>query len=244
MGIFSKNRGVEPLLQGMVDIHSHLMYGVDDGASSVEDSMAIIECYRGLGINQCYATPHILPALYNNSEEQLTNLFNERMVPLSLESDFEISLAAEYMVSSEFIAKLNSEERLLTLENMYLLLEVEAFRAFSQNTIDIFLKAKNCGYNPILAHPERYQLINSDVCDKLKKCGVSLQLNLLSLSGYYGNEAKQKSLWLLNNNYYDFVGIDSHSVDTFKMIDKISLPSKSYTTLEKIVRNNIIKFKL
>ncbi len=234
-----KKKAIEPLLKGMIDIHSHLLWGVDDGACDADDTVAIVKRLKELGVGVCYATPHILPSLYDNTEEQLEELFVQRVTPIAKEFDMSIKLAAEYMICPEFITKLNSGCRLLTILDNHILVEVEPYNIFSSNTIEIFSTIKKRGYIPILAHPERYQFINSDIVYRLKDVGGVLQLNLLSLAGYYGKEARGNAIWMLDNMLYSFVGLDCHQAEALDMVKKINVTAKSEDILLKLIANNI-----
>ncbi len=239
----TKRIDIRPMLRGMVDIHSHLLYGVDDGADSADDSLAIIENFERLGISKCYTTPHILPGVFDNSEDWLEEVFHAQITPLLRVYNIDIRLAAEYMVCPEFIDKLKVGHDFLTFAGGHLLLEVDPLNIFSVNTIELFKQIKEIGYRPILAHPERYQFLSKDSCAKLRSQGVSMQLNLLSLSGYYGREVRENALWQLDNLLYDFVGTDCHRADSLSMLRSVELTARQRAIVEKLIINNTDELK-
>ncbi len=242
MWFFQKKIAIEPLLVDMVDIHSHLLYGVDDGAQHEEETVDIIKGYKSLGINRCYATPHILPNKFNNNEKTLSTVFEERLLPIAKKMDFSINLAAEYMICPTFIQRLRDGDKFLTIKDNYLLLELEQNSSFSDRTLAIFNEISKSGYIPILAHPERYHFLNKEWFLALKNQNVHMQLNVLALAGIYGLEAKKSAEYYLEAGIYDYVGIDCHSSRDFKRVKDINTSKKGALCLSRLINNNTSKF--
>ena len=196
-----------------VDIHSHLIPGVDDGAKTLEDSIALIKGLKELGFRKIITTPHVYSDYYPNSSDRLlAGLTTLRNGLKKAGVDIEISCAAEYYMD-DFFEELLEKGDILTLEDNHVLVEMSFFsEAFKLD--EYLFKMQVKGYKPILAHPERYTyyLKKFDRLEDLKNRGFKLQLNLLSLTGHYGKEVKDLAIMILNKNLYDFVGTDTHNI--------------------------------
>jgi protein-tyrosine phosphatase len=203
-----------------VDIHSHILPGIDDGSPNTETSLELIKGLYNLGIRKCIATPHIIGDMYRNTPETI-NAALEKVTAFcaDAEIDMEISAAAEYMLDDYFMELLQKKEPLLTLHKNIILTEI-SYSSTPQNLDEIAAAIIAAGYLPILAHPERYSYYqqNFEQYPRLKKMGFLLQLNLLSLTGYYGSKAEKAAKYLIQKNLVSFVGTDLHH---FKHLDAI-----------------------
>lgn len=202
------------------DIHSHILPGIDDGSPDIETSLMLIKGLMKLGITQSIATPHIIGDLYRNDAvtisaalEKLRNALSENNI------DFKVSAAAEYMLDDYFLSILASGKKLLTITDNYLLTEF-SYAARPGNIEQIIFNIITEGYRPILAHPERYGYFHNDFTqyDRLKDIGFSLQINLLSLTGYYGKGVQKAADYLLKNNLVSFAGTDLHHARHLEML--------------------------
>jgi protein-tyrosine phosphatase len=195
-----------------IDIHSHILPGIDDGSPNTETSLELIKGLYDLGIRKCIATPHIIGDMYRNTPETI-NAALEKVTAFcaDAEIDMEISAAAEYMLDDYFMELLQKKEPLLTLHKNIILTEI-SYSSTPQNLGEITSAIIGEGYIPILAHPERYHYYqqNFDQYYKLKEMGFVLQVNLLSITGYYGKRAEKAARFLLENNLVSFVGTDLH----------------------------------
>lgn len=195
-----------------VDMHSHLLPGVDDGSKSIDETMSYITQLNDLGLSQFICTPHIFKEVYPNDKITLNPVYENSNIAIEKEFSGKVkfNLGAEYMMDNDFLSMLKTND-LFTLPNNYLLIEMSyaAKNAHIENYIfDINVK----GYKPILAHPERYNYYHASFKDykRFKDIGCLLQLNLLSLAGYYGKEVKATALRLIKENYIDLIGTDLH----------------------------------
>ncbi len=244
MLFFKKNR---PLLKDLIpndyiDIHSHLLPGIDDGAATIEDTISLISQLKAIGVNECITTPHIINSVWNNTKQSIELKYNETATLLKNESEAMAikSAAAEYMLDSFFFDMIKREESLLTLKDNYVLVEMSYLNAPHQ-LYDMIFELQMAGYIPILAHPERYLFYYNhfEEYHKLKKAGCLFQLNLLSTVGYYGVGVATLAQKLVNNEMYDFVGSDVHHENHIKAFsNKIVL--KNYTSLLTLIENNTI----
>lgn len=194
-----------------VDIHSHLLPGIDDGAQTIDDSKFILEAMQSLGFNQVIATPHTIKTVWDNNKATIENAYTKTKLELNqLTNKVQLRAASEYMLDENFVALFKSE-KLLTLKDNYVLVEMSYLNPPIQ-LFDILFELQLEGYKPVLAHPERYNFYHAKPKDyeKLKKAGCLFQMNLLSSVGYYGKDVSLAADKLLANNMIDFVGSDIH----------------------------------
>lgn len=227
---------------GFVDIHSHLLPGIDDGAKDMDTSIALLLKMASFGIKNFITTPHVLGSVYPNSSE----VIKQKLAAVKKELEkreikgISIQAAAEYMLDGEFSALLDQKD-ILVLKDNYILVEMSYFSA-PINLYELLFKIQLKGYKPVLAHPERYNFYHTDFKSyyKLKQAGCLFQLNLLSLTDQYGKGVQKTSEKLLKENLYDFVGTDTHHQNHLELLPKIGTKK----TLEKIkhLLNNNKKF--
>jgi len=239
----------ELIPNGFVDIHSHILPGIDDGAKTVAESLEIISKMKKLGFSKVIGTPHIYEGVHNNTTDSIKSSFNK--LKESLNDDVKISYASEYMLDSS-ILKLLESKKLLTLDDKYILVEM-SYIAPPKNLFDIIFELKVNNYRPIVAHPERYRFLHNEinVYKKLKSMGCEFQMNLLSVTGYYGDDIRKFCDILLKNNMVKFSGSDIHSIRHVQMIESsqvivgskkkmLRANIKQLEKFEKILENNQI----
>jgi len=218
------------------DMHSHLLPGIDDGSDSVETSINLIESFKALGYKKAITTPHIMGDFFKNTPETIGQALDKVQKELVARNiSFEISAAAEYYLDEWFIQKLENDEPLLTLGNSkYVLFETSYINRPSQLHQAIFLmKAK--GYQPVLAHPERYTYMydNFEGYEDILQMGTLFQVNLNSLSGYYSKGAKVIAEKLIDKSWVSFVGTDCHGLKHINALQR-SMESKYYKKLQSL----------
>lgn len=194
-----------------IDMHSHLIPGIDDGAKTLEDSLALIRGLQQLGYKHLITTPHVYQELYPNTRETILNGLAEVQTAIEEEGlEITIEAAAEYFLD-DHLEELLDQEELLTIGDHYVLVEMSFF-AETPGLEDIFFKMHTKGYQPILAHPERYLYLGNDPsrCTRFREMGVLLQLNILSLTGHYGSQVKKLAKQLLRKQQIDLLGTDLH----------------------------------
>lgn len=230
---------LKDLLAGnYVDIHSHLLPGIDDGAKTLADTLTIAKSFEEIGVSQFITTPHISHYIWNNSLESITaNCDKTRLFLENEKMNIPFKAAAEYLMDDWFENNLQTE-KLLTLKDNYILVEMSYINAPIQ-LYKILFDIQLAGYIPILAHPERYSFYhkNFDEYDKLKKAGCRFQLNLLALVGYYGSEINKIADQLLKKGMYDFTGTDIHHIKHVKSFDQ-KVKSDHISDLKEVIANN------
>lgn len=222
-----------------VDIHSHLLPGIDDGAKDMDHSIELIEKMISYGITKFITTPHVLGDVYPNSTALIQEKAEEVRTELRKRGIEGISFraAAEYMMDEQFVERLKQKD-LLTLKDNKILVEMSYFNA-PYNLFDILFEIQLQGFKPVLAHPERYNFYHRDfqMYYKLKKAGCLFQLNLLSLTEQYGKGVQKTAQQLLKENLYDFVGTDTHHNNHLKLLQKIG-DKKTVKQIEHLIKNN------
>lgn len=194
------------------DIHCHLLPGIDDGSPDIETSVELIKSLGKAGIHKFICTPHIIGDLYRNTPQTINYALDTlRDECTSQNIHVTLSAAAEYMMDDYFMDLLRRNEPLLTLYKNYVLTEL-SFATAPDNLEKISFELNIQGYQPIMAHPERYLYYhkNFDAYYRMKDLGFSLQVNLLSLTGYYGKSVAKAAQFIIENNIADFVGSDLH----------------------------------
>lgn len=193
------------VMSGATDRHSHILWGVDDGIRTAEESLSVLAFEESLGVTDVWCTPHIMEDVPNTTEG-LTERFNE--LQAIYDGPVRLHLAAEYMMDNLLEERLASRD-LLLMEDDVLLVETSTVSApYDINgTLSAIMSA---GYTPMLAHPERCRFLAEKDFERLHSKGVRFQLNLGSVAGYYGPSAKRKAEWILEKGWYSAVGSDCH----------------------------------
>ena len=206
-----KARLIDLLPTNYVDIHSHVLPGIDDGAKTIEDSQFLLENMIAFGFSKIITSPHTINSIWNNTPQTINDALSltKEKLPL-LSKKVELSAASEYMLDEHF-ETLCKEKDLLILKDNYILVEMPFINPPIQ-LFDYLFELQLAGYIPVLAHPERYLFYHSnfEAYSKLKKVGCYFQMNLLSPTGYYGRPVAKAVSELLKNNMIDFVGSDFH----------------------------------
>ena len=192
------------------DMHSHLVPGIDDGSQSLEDSIAFIGKLSDLGLKKFITTPHIHGEMYDNDTRKVQQYFQPLRDYLAAHRpDLSIQVSAEYFLDTYFLNQV-LPKGLMAFGHNNVLVEV-SMAGWNRQFKEIMFAVQANGYNPILAHPERY-LYETDmnVFAALKDKGVALQMNLLSILGYYGKSIKITAEKMLAMGLYDYCGTDLH----------------------------------
>ena len=222
------------LFEGFIDIHNHLLPGVDDGSKSVNQSLEMLDLYADLGVKKIISTPHIYKDLYPNTKNTIEDAFDLLEKALHDQSAKLHGFAAEYLVDEFFMAEVSAQTPLLTCFDRHILIEIPFFDQLKRLNEALF-SLQNQGYAPILAHPERYAALQSiEEVEALKQKGAKMQLNALSLLGFYGPEAQKKgSLWL-KKGLFDLIGTDAHNPYQLKKLQELHLNKKELFFWEEL----------
>ena len=212
--IFNKKKRARLDLSGLVaDMHSHLLPGIDDGSPDTETSLQLINGLQELGYRKFITTPHILWDMYKNDATTIDAAYQELQQAAQQQNNAAVPIkaAAEYFLDEHFDELLEKNVPLLTLHKNWVLVEF-SFVTTPLNFKDKLFNMQMRGYQPVLAHPERYLYFMSDRkwYDELKDAGCFFQLNILSLTGYYGKASLQLAQYLIGKRYINLLGTDCH----------------------------------
>ena len=228
-GLFNPKRSIieSGVLKGSTDRHSHILYGVDDGIGIPEDSLEVLKFQESLGVSEVWCTPHIMEDVPNTTEFLF---FNDKATTEIYTGPIKLHLAAEYMIDTVLEERLQTGD-LLTMEDDTLLMETSTM-APPYDLKGSLKEAMSRGYRPLFAHPERCRFLEVKDCEDLVEMGVRLQLNIASLTGYYGQSCRSKAESLLSKGLYSAYGSDCHRVKTIK--SQYSRPELKKETIKKL----------
>ena len=218
------------VFRGFTDWHSHILPGVDDGVQTMDEALAILAEYERSGVRKVWLTPHIMEDMPNTPAD-LKKRFE--ILKSEYNGNIALHLAAENMIDSLFEDRLDRGDLLpYGRDGNMLLVETSYFNP----PVDLYtmldrIRAK--GYFPVLAHPERYAYMSENEYDRLKRDGIYFQINLPSLTCFYGSYVRKKAGWLLKKGYADMFGTDIHSLRLFRNITGTKLSQKTISYIEK-----------
>lgn len=217
-----KKKGLDNYLS--VDLHSHLIPGIDDGVKSMNESVHTIEKMVSLGFKKIITTPHILSGHYPNTPDIIRKGINEVRQELEVrEITIEIEAAAEYYLDETFVKAVHQNEDILSFGTQKYVLVETGFLNKPLNTKEVFFELLTNGYKPILAHPERYTYVYEDyaLVAELKEMGVLMQVNALSMIGHYGSKVESVTKNLIKDEFVDFIGSDIHHLGHAELYRKV-----------------------
>ncbi len=206
------------LLRGWTDWHCHILPGVDDGVRTMEESLEALSWYEEQGVREVWLTPHVMEDI-PNTPAQLRARFEE--LCQAYEGHLTLHLAAEHMLDPLFEERLETGKLLpychseRSEESPLLLVETSYFNP-PMDLDGLLQRIREKGYRPLLAHPERYVYMTWADYTRLHEAGVLFQLNLPSLAGGYGPDARRKAERLLKARWYHRTGSDLHRLSHFR----------------------------
>ncbi|MBS1917759.1 MAG: hypothetical protein JST87_15920 [Bacteroidetes bacterium] len=237
--IFKKKENTQSDFSALYcDMHSHLIPGIDDGSPDLNTSIELIKGMMELGYKKIITTPHIMWDMYKNTNEIIEigwEIVKKELEYKKIPVDF--YAAAEYYMDDHFVDLLNGKSPLLTLKDNLVLVEF----SFVKQSIDfkeILFQLQIKGYQPVIAHPERYLYFgaNKNWYDDMRDAGFLFQLNLLSLSGYYGKGPVELAQYLIKKKYIDLLGTDLHNVRNLQ-----GLTNTPQDTIKKLLDSGMIR---
>ena len=211
--IFRRNKYPLIDLSGIgVDMHSHLLPGIDDGSPDTETSLALIQGLREMGYSRFIATPHVLWDLYRNDDTSIEGALRDLQAALvSADQSAPMSAAAEYMIDDHFAQMVAEKAPFRCLSGKLLLVEF-SFVSLPFEWKKIFFDLQMLGYQPVLAHPERYTYLAGEthIFQEIADMGILLQVNINSLTGYYGKLSYNLAMGMIKQKIVSLLGTDCH----------------------------------
>ena len=217
-----------------VDIHSHLIPSIDDGAKNMERSIQMILSLKEMGYSKLITTPHVSDMFPNSTKRILDGYAKLKEELESRNIEIELEVAAEYYADDTFDTLLKKRDILTFGAEKYLLFELSYFTA-PQDLEGLVQEIILAGYTPVLAHPERYLYFHNDFTkyEKLKSLGVLFQINLNSIVGYYSNEIAKVVKKMIKKGLVDFIGSDTHHRQHLKALKECFKSSEYRKILKK-----------
>lgn len=206
-----------------IDYHSHVLPGLDDGATSLQNAVELVSAMSSWGFERIYCTPHI-NALYRNAPSVIERAFGQLQEALSLNSiDIELACSAEYRLVPETWPEVLQKNWIMPMEDRYILTELPISHREEMREIrplEEFRKLMAMGLTPILPHPERYFYLSHDELLQFVDAGVVIQCNYGSLAGLYGVEARDRARALVSEGIVSLYGTDMHNLKYVEIIGK------------------------
>ncbi len=224
------------IMKGMTDYHSHILPGVDDGVSTIEEAIKALKCYEDLGIKEVWLTPHIMEDYPNQTEDlrKRSIALNKAYVQESGTGKIIMRLSAENMLSSLFVERFEEGDVLPIIDDKHILIETSYYNPpFGFDKILSQIAGK--GYIPMLAHPERYHYMSMQDYEELHDKGIKFQLDYLSVVGAYGGEVQAKATTLLRKGYYSIAGSDIHHLDSFERLIRVPIKKSMINMLRNLI---------
>lgn len=223
------------------DMHSHIIPGIDDGAPNVEASLAMARKYVELGFKKVIATPHVMADYYRNTPDSIRaglSVLEEALHQHQI--DLKVEAAAEYYLDETFINKLEKKQ-VLGFGDNYLLFELSYINQ-PPNLLDVLFRIQDAGFYPVLAHPERYPYYHGSIENylQIKEYGCFLQLNTISLTGYYGKGVKSAAESLVDHHCVSFLGSDMHHMRHARALNDSLLTSRVEKLINQGQLNNLL----
>lgn len=242
--LFSKKEKLGPadLSVLKVDMHSHLIPGIDDGSKSLDDTIGMLTKFKELGYSKIITTPHIMSDFYKNTPETILGGLEEVRAELKrINLDIELEAAAEYFYDETFVERLAKDDFLTFGKEKYVLIEF-AFSSEPRGYDEFFFDMLMKDYRPVIAHFERYIFLHGSI-DKAREWrekGIQIQLNLNSLSGHYGPSVKKQAEMLVDSGQIDFIASDCHRIDHLNQIDELRTNEYLHKVLELPLKNQFL----
>lgn len=224
------------------DLHSHLLPGLDDGVNTPEESLMVIKKLMSMGYKKIITSPHYRSDMFPNTREGILekyHLIKGLLVQEGIDVKFET--AAEYYIDEAFEELIKTPEQLLTFGDRYVLIEASFVNEPVQlKSVIFYLNSR--GLKPILVHPERYQFLAMDKNQlvEIKQMNVLLQVNLMSITGYYGKQVQKMAEWMIENKMVHFLGSDCHHI---KHADELETLTQ-YKFFKKAMKLNLLNHTL
>jgi tyrosine-protein phosphatase YwqE len=204
-----KTRFANPL---KVDVHSHLLAGIDDGAKSWEESIAMLKALCEMGYEKFITTPHIMSDVYRNEPAGiLAKLATCKNVIANEGLSIDIQAAAEYYLDETLMKKVTQSEEVLTFGKKHLLFETN-FMSEPLQIKDFIFHATSKGFQLIMAHPERYEYMTLAKAEDLRNRGVLFQINTISIMGYYSRPVQKMAYQFIDKGWVELLGTDCHNI--------------------------------
>lgn len=204
-----------------IDIHSHILPGIDDGARTLEESVQLVSEMAGWGFERITCTPHITKK-FRNTKESIKEKFDILCNAVAAKDlGVDLRMSAEYRLNPETWPELLAQGELMPIEDQYILMEFPINDPSEMGDLipmEEFRKVQSLGLTPVLPHPERYFYLGHDDLLKYVDAGVKIQSNYGSLAGVYGLEVRDRAQSLIDEGIVSFLASDMHNMNYIRTI--------------------------
>ena len=204
-----------------LDFHSHILPGLDDGATDMDNAVALASAMKGWGFDRLTCTPHITNK-FRNTPDTIRPVFEALQEALYVKGiDVELKMSAEYRLVPETWPEVLEKNWLMPIEDRFILMELPIFNPEDIGDIkplEEFKKVISLGLTPLLPHPERYFYLPKEELMSYLEAGVKIQSNYGSLAGLYGDKAQQNVRELINGGIVSYYGTDMHNLHYVNII--------------------------
>ena len=206
-----------------LDFHSHILPGIDDGATDMNNAVELATALKDWGFERVTCTPHITNK-FRNTPETIRPVFESLQEELYVRGiSLDLKMSAEYRIVPETWPEILDKGWLMPIEDRFILTELPIFNPEdigNLNPLEEFKKVISLGLTPLLPHPERYFYLDRDDLMRFIDAGVKIQSNYGSLAGLYGEEAKLNAMKLIDEGLVSYYGTDMHNLHYVKVMGK------------------------
>lgn len=223
----------------MIDFHSHILPGIDDGSRSIEQTIRMLKEAKEAGFTKIISTSHYMEGYYESDETERIELLNEVQKNIS---GIELYLGNEIYITNNMIDLIQNKQASTINNSKYVLFEFP-LSAKSMNDKEVVYRLIENGFVPVIAHPERYSYVqdNPEYIEELAEMGALFQANYGSIIGMYGKKAEKTLKKLLKNDLIRFFGTDSHRIDqVYTKMPKILKKLHKFLSDEEIEEFTVI----
>lgn len=240
---FLKHKLPDDFFRGACDVHCHLLPGVDDGFATAEKSLHALKRLEQRGVAKMILTPHFMKDYPLNDRQSIMAEFEAFKAQVAETCNIELRLAAEYMLDARFMEHFKQGFLTLDKAGTHVLCET-SYMMYEHGITEMIYEIMCAEFQPVIAHPERYEYANKGNYFRWKDKNYKFQLNLLSLAGAYGGPAVGKAHFLLQEGLYDYIGSDMHGLSNFeRFLPGLRLKAKEIDLLGQLLENNKTLFE-
>lgn len=193
-----------------IDIHCHILPGLDDGPSSIEESLKMIKLATGDGISHIFATPHIMEGVYENRSDEIMSSVAElrKHVPDSIK----IFYGADVRITFDLIDRIENGEVPTLNGSGYMLIEFPEY-IIPPHSDNLIFNLRHRGITPIITHPERHFRLMHDLpaLTQLRDTGAMCQITAMSITGDFGKPIRKACYTMIEKELVDLVASDAHN---------------------------------
>lgn len=201
----------------MIDLHCHILPGIDDGSRNIDETMQILKRAANSGFNTICFTPHYIEPQYINTKSENMQLLEEVQKKIREEKiSLELLLGNEIFIDENMVERLEERKMATLAETKYVLIEIPMYQEIPKEVVQKMINdVIEKGYKVIIAHPERYTYIQKNPKKILEYFGteVIFQGNYASIIGTYGRETKKTVKKLLKEKIIHYFATDTHHID-------------------------------